>query len=352
MRILKRTLYMVYIFLACFLLLELFVRLWGYSDRYIYDPIYQPFPGSKEIPYVHKPCLKSAKARGLALINTDSLGLRSSKSCEKYGVKEPGELRIAIAGDSVTFGEGVKDTKDTYPERLQRILSQKLPGIKVKVFNFGVSAYSVKEMAATLKEKMLGIQPDIVIMAVIPHDFDLGRTGIVDKWGYTIHTHPGSPFSRDSEVRNVLRHIHLLYLLRDLYNQYIREGNPQNRRCGSYDEVPASYKYVKIFVETAKKNHIKYAVVLLPSLDREFSRRFKKQLKHDNIVVLDTSLLKDEFSMGQFMASPFDAHPSAAVHKAIAQKIANFILTNLLPMDIKGREDRFLPIDSESDNAT
>src|SRR5678809_1534280 len=98
---------------------EIVLRLWGYSERNIYDPIYIPFEKTEDIPYVHKPNLVQARAHGLAIINTDSLGLRSRTSGLRYGPKQRNEYRIAITGDSVTFGEGVPSTDDTFAQILE-----------------------------------------------------------------------------------------------------------------------------------------------------------------------------------------------------------------------------------------
>ena len=38
--------YGLYLFLVIPVSLEILVRLWGYSERYIYDPIYQPYTRS------------------------------------------------------------------------------------------------------------------------------------------------------------------------------------------------------------------------------------------------------------------------------------------------------------------
>lgn len=108
--------------LVTFFLLEIGVRLWGYSERHIDDPIYEPFEPSGDIPYVHKPNLVQAHARGLAIINTDSLGLRAKTSGEACP-KQPDEYRVAIVGDSVTFGEGIPRTEDTYAQVFENILN-------------------------------------------------------------------------------------------------------------------------------------------------------------------------------------------------------------------------------------
>jgi hypothetical protein len=47
----------------------------GALERHIYDPIYTSYERTAEIPHVHKLNLTQARARGSAVINTDSLGL-------------------------------------------------------------------------------------------------------------------------------------------------------------------------------------------------------------------------------------------------------------------------------------
>ena len=82
-------------FLYCFSMLavilislEILVRVWGYSRRYFYDPIYMPYEKSPEIPYVMKPNLHQVRAHGNIWINTDALGLRSPVPARTYGYKQ------------------------------------------------------------------------------------------------------------------------------------------------------------------------------------------------------------------------------------------------------------------------
>src|SRR2546423_10613486 len=102
-RLLKKLLFALYLLVVTLTLLEIGVRLWGYSEHHLYDPIYMPFAAAQEeIPYVHQPNLSHARARGLAIINTDSLGLRSKTAGERYAPRQAHEYRIALVGDSVT----------------------------------------------------------------------------------------------------------------------------------------------------------------------------------------------------------------------------------------------------------
>lgn len=325
MRYVKKLFFVLWVLLATAVLLEVGVRLWGYSAHYIYEPIYRPYDGSADIPYVHRPNLHNARARGGAVINTDSLGLRSLASGTTYGPKGQNECRIAITGDSVTFGEGITRTADVYPVVLERILNRRRPEERVRVFNYAVSAYSVRQMAATLRHRMLAIDPDVVIMAVIPADFDLSRTGTVDRWGYTAHTGTSTGLAgRDSLFKRLLRQVHLTYVLRDILRQH------RSRRAGDSTgqaaiAVPSSFDYLREFTSFARSRHLSPLIVLLPSLHQSFSPAFVKRLRQDRIPFLDLGFVVHEFAPERFMASRFDAHPSAAVHARIARLLADHL---------------------------
>lgn len=93
----KRTiLYGGYLLLVTLSLLEIGSRLWGYSERHIYDPIYSSFELSEDIPYIHKSNLIQAQARGLPVINTDGLGLRSQTSGTVYGPQQLGNIALPL----------------------------------------------------------------------------------------------------------------------------------------------------------------------------------------------------------------------------------------------------------------
>ncbi len=330
MRYVKRLFFLLYILVATAVLLEIGVRLWGYSAHYIYDPIYMPYERSADIPYVHKPNLHNARARGLAVINTDSLGLRALKSGATYGKKGKDDFRIAITGDSVTFGEGVPETKNVYPVVLERILGKRQAKPRVTVFNYAVSAYSVRQMAATLRYRMPEVDPDLVVMAVIPADFDLSRTGTVDRWGYTVHSGSSSSLlGPDSLVKRVLRRIHLTYVLRDIIR---KTRTPGPGKSGALAAMPASYRYVQEFVRFADARHLPSLVILLPSLHRGFAPSFLARLRKDHVRFLDLGFLAGEIPADRFMASRFDSHPSAEVHARIAALLADYLLrTGLVP---------------------
>jgi len=316
--------------------LELAVRLWGYSEHHIYDPIYQPFVGTAEIAYIHKPNLVNVRARGLAIINTDVLGLRSKTPGLPYLPKPEHEYRIALVGDSVTFGEGVPQTVDTYAQVLEDTLNHQQKDVHVRVFNFGASAYSVKEMAATLQYRMLEVKPDLVVMAIIPADFDLARTPSVDAAGYLVDQRIGSLnklLPKDSPIRAMLRSLRLLYPLRDVIYAW-SVNRPGFTGQSAHDLLPDSYLYVRRFNEIAQQQNVSSLVVLLPKQFDDLGD-VKRQMHEDGIEVADLVSLGHEFTHEQFRASPFDIHPSVAVHRRTGEALAEYVLRHRL------RADRF-----------
>jgi lysophospholipase L1-like esterase len=67
---------------------------------------------------------------------------------------------VLIAGDSMTFGEGVPED-GTYPARLERRLG-------VRVYNAGVPGYSSAQMLGRLRRYLPELQPALVVMTLSP----------------------------------------------------------------------------------------------------------------------------------------------------------------------------------------
>ena len=269
-RLLKRLLFVVYLSAATFALLEVGVRVSGYSEHHLCDPIYARFDAApEEIPYVHRPNLSGARGRGLSVVNTDSLGLRSDVAGESYGPREAGEYRVAVVGDSVTFGEGVREGGDTFAKVLEGELNRRRAGVRARVFNFGASAYSVRVMEATLRRRMLAVEPNLVLLAIIPADFNLARTPGVDSHGYLSDDKLSGFLARDSRARPLLRKLHALYLLRDVIYPLL-DREPKAEDVIASGGVPDSYSFVEAFAEDARQSGVEYRVVLLPSLNTNF----------------------------------------------------------------------------------
>lgn len=96
----------------------------------------------------------------------NSRGLRDFE----YGFKKPrGTYRIAVIGDSISYGIGV-EIEEPWPKQLERKLNENNAAIKFEVINFSVPAYSTLQEAEVLRTKAVKYDPDFVIMAAFVND--------------------------------------------------------------------------------------------------------------------------------------------------------------------------------------
>ena len=216
----------------------------------------------------------------------------------------------------------VSPERKTPAQVLEDILNQQQFAKTVKVFNFGASAYSVKQMAATLSHRMLNIQPDLVVMAIIPADLNLARTPIIDKARYLVDQK--ITVLLDSPVREVLRRVHLMYVLREIGLRGLFQSQNVATRL-SNGKIPESYRYIQEFQETADRLGLLYLIELLPRMEENAWGSFPERLTQDGLTFLDLSALGMEFTKAQYMSSCFDRHPSPAVHHRIGESLADYI---------------------------
>lgn len=84
--------------------------------------------------------------------------------------KKPREKRILILGDSFTYG--FTDFKDTYPQQLEKLLSQDSPVNPVQVINAGIPVYGLGQELEFLRGDGFQFQPEIVILGLfVGNDF-------------------------------------------------------------------------------------------------------------------------------------------------------------------------------------
>jgi len=97
----------------------------------------------------------------------NSMGFRD----KEYTInKLENTLRIAVVGDSITFGYGVVQN-ETYPKLLEQKLNDRSKNkINYEVMNFGVPGYNTVQEYEILKDKVMNYSPSIVIMGFFFND--------------------------------------------------------------------------------------------------------------------------------------------------------------------------------------
>ena len=128
------------------------------------DPIRNPFwHYDAELGWAHEPGQKGSFSRAEFThpVSINSLGWRDR---ERAIDKPAGVTRLAVLGDSFTWGHGVADE-----EIFTRLLERRLPG--VEALNFGLSASATDQQLLILRRYALSYAPDLVLVMVSRNDF-------------------------------------------------------------------------------------------------------------------------------------------------------------------------------------
>jgi hypothetical protein len=97
-----------------------------------------------------------------ARFKTSSAGLRG----DEHTLEKPTGLnRVAVLGASWTMGSGVEQ-EDIWHAQLETIINSDTDQARHEFINFAVDQYNVGEIVATLEEKTLAYEPDLIVIAL------------------------------------------------------------------------------------------------------------------------------------------------------------------------------------------
>jgi len=102
-------------------------------------------------------------------VRTNSSGYRDD---EFTPTKPPGTIRIAVLGDSTSFGWRV-DKQDAYPEVVEQFLNRFSKGPKFEVMSFALPGYNTAMEREVLLTRALPLLPDVVLLQFDGNDVDL-----------------------------------------------------------------------------------------------------------------------------------------------------------------------------------
>jgi len=77
--------------------------------------------------------------------------------------KPDNTFRIFALGGSTTFGVGAVDN-ETWPAHLQKIMNKKITEKNIEVINFGLSGATTESYYELIKNKIISLDPDLIIM--------------------------------------------------------------------------------------------------------------------------------------------------------------------------------------------
>jgi lysophospholipase L1-like esterase len=243
-------------------------------------------------------------------INSD--GMRD----EEYSVARNEKYRIAVLGDSLTFGWGV-EKDDTFEVRLEQMLSETRP---TEMLNFGHGNYNTQQQLNLFKERGLKYNPDKVVVFYFINDAEV--TPVRSSWLWISRLR--SVTFLWSRMRGLLSNAAPGQTFESFYSDLYADDQP------GFITVKESFLELKGICES---RGMELQVVMIPELHNLVEYPFKAEyakvsdfLTENEIPVIDLteSFAGYEDAVSLWVALD-DAHPNALAHEMIAEYSRDFI---------------------------
>ena len=259
-----------------------------------------------------------ARRGGGPSISVNSLGFRE----RDVGPKNPDRYRIAIIGDSFTWGQGI-EARDRFSNLLEGFL-----GSHYEVLNFGIPGNNMPEHLNEL-DQVLPLRPDFVLLQLYINDFETSNM-------QRPQAYPLLP----SDLDNRMMRSSLLYqLLLGLWGQFQNAvglsesySHYMARYLGDANSADArqAFGMLRQFLERTRTAGVPTAVVFFPAPDAMGSKpsdypfgylhdRARAICAEEHVPYLDLFAAFSTFRPPQSMwVSPFDAHPNEKANRRAA----------------------------------
>ncbi len=263
-------------------------------------------------------------------VRTDAHGLRGAAPDPDAG------LRILALGDSVSFGQGVRE-EQALPAQLERLLSERA---EVQVLNAGVPSWNLAHQVAWLRDRGLALEPGLVLWMFYVNDVSTAeRRLVVDQdqpvrleappWVGGEAGFRGISWTYNSLCRTIER--------RRLARELMRPAPSFRLQGRSYlDELredmrsgPGVQPLLDQLADACHERAIPCAAVVLPVLIAGDDDRGTDILDTVAAAALGAGLeviriddALDTMEPTQRYVLPGDRHPSAAAHARMAEVLA------------------------------
>lgn len=317
--------HIVLVLLSCVVALglgEIIARVSGVADLHLTDPLFRISPAAG-VSYEFKPNARGY-IWGRTWVEINSRGLRGP---DVNLEKPPCVFRIGVFGDSATFGQGVTDV-ESYPRVLERLLNERSAGSeRVEVLNFAVPAYNITNIVSSFTEKGSRFALDIAIISPILDDYSFHRNHTADEYGYPVHA--SSPLE-PGPLKNLLRQFHLAYVVRDAYwaitRMSINELEAARGTTGDTDlEHDTWQRAERELTRFFTRAQTLGTTPLYVAVESRLPSGLMLAIEQSGIPLVDIGPELDGLPKDSLRISSRDAHPSALLHRIVADKLSDIL---------------------------
>jgi len=276
------------------------------------------------------------------VVAVHTIGPHGFRGTDFPAAKAPGTLRIACLGDSMTFGRGVNDG-ETWPARLQAELAARL-AVPVEVWNCGMEGSQTREQFLLLRERVLGFDPDVVLLGYFINDVACGRLPPRSKVvGATTNAIVGLLRPQPSDgflARSIDTLCDVSELFRVGYDRVARryDGEVSNavytaayvRDVGGWRQVKRALEDIQLLLG---EHDVPFGVVLLPLMARQGEALasheaygvFAAFCAEQGIPVCDPEPLFADRDPRRLTVHPMDHHLNADAYRVVGAAVAEFL---------------------------
>ncbi len=272
-------------------------------------------------------------------------------------------FRIALIGDSVTFGLFINDSDYIASERLEEYLNRN-SSVNYEVYNFGVSGYSLFQERILLNETVMKFKPDIIIIQYLLNDID-------EEFMYTVKTwFTKEEYRERMKEKSTLENQSAYCRLKYDFSQTKGYGVLKKWFSGSNDDIFASWSstwhdiYSDDCMTTAISTNFaairKIAgdtpVIILNSpfllwqngvyYESDITETVKKMALDSNLQFIDLTESYMRYGLNDIRPEnePMDKdHPGRLGHDLAAKKTHDFLVKNRLVPDAEERVLMMVP---------
>ena len=284
---------------------------------------------------------KFSMVDSVSLVKINSHGLRSDKD---YSFTRNDKPRIAIMGDSFTWGYGV-DNSDRFSDILERDLFDN----RIEVINAGVTGYGTDQQLLLYENEIRKYKPDIVIVAmdltdVYSDNYRKKAYGYPkpyfekdDKGGVRLTAFPTSIGQDSFEMRapQIRGGLYIIELLRDglTLSSFITDSYLKYLENSGKVDLELSKRLIKIFEMEVRKDDALFLVFLIPS--RGDVKRGKVNylfqemidfMKANNISYFTPLENFKKVQMTTNLYFPNDTHLNVAGNRLAAKELYNMVI--------------------------
>lgn len=354
----SRTLLLLGTVLYIFLICELTIRsMWfGPAVAFSYNTFrtlngnYELVQQSKisEVIFEYRPSVD--RPAGTVRYQTNSFGMRD----KEYSLKKPDDVfRVAVIGDSLTAGRGVKAESLFHSLLEERTNGLPNSALQFEFLNFAVEGYDLRQYAAVLMHKAKLFSPDLILIGLCDNDVYLRSEAEYAK-SYT----PKEPRTEMQEFLD--RHLFYNSFFKSYFYLVLREAAKQLTYRNSQEARPQKFREFKKeqqvvdrqfqrIAKEAKELQIPVVAIFLRFSEfgpSQLDEIFADVAQRYGLQYLDLLPFFEKFEdTRQFHILPWDRHPNDVAHRLYAEILLEYLLEEkLLPVSNVENELQVTPL--------